>query len=1425
MAKQYTIEPAGESGYLHILDPGVGIHSRIPAFSGMPVVLDFDPADTVLAHEGSDLVFLFEHGGQVAITDFFALDAGFFPDFILPGGTIVSGAELLILGDLATAMQAETILGGGIGEYLDDAGTLLGGIDRLGGLDYQSSLDAPSAARHTALSDESASNDTNKDFKPAAPVQPEQPERPQPPDPENPTDPVPPVGPEVIGTLTGMDTTEAVANNQVEFVLTLNPAPEGECKVLVTFTSNGEVLGEQWVVVGPDGKAVFAVTNPNTEDVYRDPSEVTATIKDVQGGGYGNAETLTGLSGSAQVADTIDTTTAHIGLGQSGSALLVTVTLDHAPDAGSTATVTYTVDGREYTHTFAPGETSFTHQFDGYIQENPYGDPVDVSAGITGFEGGNYEATAIGGSAAGSFTPPHSTATTVTVKGVDTLEGSDTVRFEVTLSNPPKGGSAEVTLKVGDTEYVVHIGPDGAGFVDVPNPNGEDVYLDSSSLGADIVKVEGGGYANVTEGANTPAHIADTIDTTTATLDVSTVENGVYEVTVRVDNPAPHDTVFHLSNGETVTIPAGETEASQVFPYRPGMNPSISISGVEGYQDADHDGMTDHDTAPAGGYEQIHFGDAEAELNLPPEAQNDANSLHQGESSVSGNLLGNDADPDGDPLLVVGAGRGDSHDSPVGPDGVTVTGQYGTITIMPDGSYVYTPDPDNDAVRNLDGGSLKDSFTYQVSDGKGGYDTAELEVTIGDSRFVVGDNQDNIVSGGDGHDVILGDTGGVGVMPGHDYNVALVLDTSPSMGEDGLAHAKEALKNLVAQLAGHGDEHGEMNIVLINFDMNSTIFWEGSLTSDKLNEIFTAIDSLTLDGNTNYEAAFNAAHKWFNSLGDATDTHDNQVFFVTDGMSNYHYANSFTVDSVHIALPGDFMMGDVVYFDAAGNVLEGPEGAAYRTFTNGYLQSKSGEYWINRKYVIEGNESQEEERREAMEAYDRLTDSLGGKVDINVIGIGSETSKDLLDIYDNTGGAQIINDAGELEAALQQAADSEVGVGADSVHGGAGNDLIFGDTISANHLLPPDASGSNAWAVGLKPGDSLAILRAYLATGLADGNGISYMTGPGGTVTNDDIRRYIQSHAFELAQAGDKRGSNDTLYGDEGDDILFGQGGNDILYGGDGNDILVGGSGNDTLTGGDGADIFLFYKGDGNDTITDFNGNDGDIIVRVHEGSGSFGSIDTGGRDTSGFVYDVHNVVQGHFVTGLDQDKAYMLVGAGVDGSKQKVDGINFDNVLQGGAMNDVIIGGMGNDLLMGGAGNDYIQGGAGNDIIYGGLGDDIMFGGAGADSFAWTAADLDNGHDRIMDFSLAEGDALNFNDLLSGNDSLEGLFTFTAIDAENGVVSLHVDTNGNQVDVSINFQGDELRSFVDNYVDHNGTTDGLNDALLSAMIQGLTGA
>ncbi len=82
-------------------------------------------------------------------------------------------------------------------------------------------------------------------------------------------------------------------------------------------------------------------------------------------------------------------------------------------------------------------------------------------------------------------------------------------------------------------------------------------------------------------------------------------------------------------------------------------------------------------------------------------------------------VLVNDVDPDGDPLTIVDV----------------VQPQHAVVAINEDGALVLTPEP---------GYIGPDRFSYTISDGQGGYDTAYVDLVIGDR------DHDGL---GDGHEV------------------------------------------------------------------------------------------------------------------------------------------------------------------------------------------------------------------------------------------------------------------------------------------------------------------------------------------------------------------------------------------------------------------------------------------------------------------------------------------------------------------------------------------------------------------------------------------------------------------------------------------------------------------------------------------------
>jgi VCBS repeat-containing protein len=91
-------------------------------------------------------------------------------------------------------------------------------------------------------------------------------------------------------------------------------------------------------------------------------------------------------------------------------------------------------------------------------------------------------------------------------------------------------------------------------------------------------------------------------------------------------------------------------------------------------------------------------------VNDAPDAVNDSATTAE-DTAVDIAVLANDTDPDGDTLTVASVTQG----------------TRGAVTVTADGTVKYTPNP------NFHG---TDSFTYTVSDGNGGSDTATVAVTV-----------------------------------------------------------------------------------------------------------------------------------------------------------------------------------------------------------------------------------------------------------------------------------------------------------------------------------------------------------------------------------------------------------------------------------------------------------------------------------------------------------------------------------------------------------------------------------------------------------------------------------------------------------------------------------------------------------------------
>ncbi len=102
-------------------------------------------------------------------------------------------------------------------------------------------------------------------------------------------------------------------------------------------------------------------------------------------------------------------------------------------------------------------------------------------------------------------------------------------------------------------------------------------------------------------------------------------------------------------------------------------------------------------------------------------------------SAITGNVLTNDSDRDGD-TLTVSAVQGSG-----GNVGNSLAGTYGHLTINANGTYSYSADNTVAIDAAATGSHLTDTFTYTANDGHGGTTSSSITVTIDRAPTVVAD--------------------------------------------------------------------------------------------------------------------------------------------------------------------------------------------------------------------------------------------------------------------------------------------------------------------------------------------------------------------------------------------------------------------------------------------------------------------------------------------------------------------------------------------------------------------------------------------------------------------------------------------------------------------------------------------------------------
>jgi CshA-type fibril repeat protein len=547
-------------------------------------------------------------------------------------------------------------------------------------------------------------------------------------------------------------------------------------------------------------------------------------------------------------------------------------------------------------------------------------------------------------------------------------------------------------------------------------------------------------------------------------------------------------------------------------------------------------------------------------VNDDPVAGNDSATTDE-DTPVIIDVLANDTDVDGDDLEVIAVG------DPAN----------GTAEINPDGTITYTPDPDYNG---------PDSFTYTVSDGNGGTDTATVTIDV---------------------------------TPVNDDPVA----------EDDAAKTPINMPVIIDVLANDTDVDGDDLEVISATSPNGAVSInpDGTITFTPDTDFFgeTTIDYTISDGNGGTDSAVVTVlvndgivsgtagddlidvNYMGDPEGDMVDAGDN--IFPGKGPDDDVILAGDGNDTVLAGLGDDDIDGgagdDLILGGDGDDTILGGDGSdtVYGGAGDDHIDTSGSNPMTDYGFPpFLPEDTDKEDDRDFVD---------GGDGNDTII-----TGDDRDTIYGGAGDDSIDGGLDDDLIRGDEGNDTIIGGhGSDTIYGGEGDDLIYG---------------------GLGPDPDLDPLNIPDDIDPRPDNGIDVIYGGAGNDTifgQDDADILYGDEGDDYIDGGI---DNDTIFGGEGNDTLLGGDGEDALFGGDGDDVIEGGTGNDLISGGAGNDTMT--GGDDRDRFFDVNAGD---LIYGGEGGDDFDTLDlTGSAPENGSLtvtYTSPDKEDG-FVTYFDED-------------------------------------------------------------------------------------------------------------------------------------------------------------------------------------------
>ena len=729
-------------------------------------------------------------------------------------------------------------------------------------------------------------------------------------------------------------------------------------------------------------------------------------------------------------------------------------------------------------------------------------------------------------------------------------------------------------------------------------------------------------------------------------------------------------------DGDTLTVPTASASNGSVaidpdgtLAYTP--DPDFSGTDTITYTIEDGNGGTvtgtvDVTVTPA--------NDAPDAGTVPPQT------LDEDDQIVSIDVLSVASDADGDVLSVTSASAAN-----------------GTVTINPDGTLAYAPDPDFNGT---------DTITYTIGDGNGGTVTGTVDVTVtpvNDAPTSIG------VSAADAdEDLAAG---------------SVVATLSVSDVDAGDAHAFSLVDG-----AGDPVVHPQFEIVgdELRLRAGATLDWESETTIAIIVRVTDAAGAthdmpVTIQVNDTAENLVLA-----DGGGTFVDTGVTELS-ITAGAGGWTITGTASADTITGGTGDDTFIGTdgADGYDGAG----GSDTVDYSTATGGVtvLLADTGAGGVHGALVNTGPGGIGFEAEG--DSYAGIEQVVGSSFDDRVFGSAAGTiailgdGNDQFDAHDTTSGDDTVYGDG----------------GNDTINGGAGNDTLIGgdgdDTLEGS-------AGDNTLYGG--NGVDTAVFKGPRGdhTIVDNGDGsydVIALSGDVDTLWGIEFIQFTDG-TFTLADLLPQ-----TINGTAGDDVLTGGLGDDTINGLDGNDVLTGGEGADAFDGGNGLDT-VDYSGASSGVVVLLEDTD---AAGVH---GSYGSTVAGGYagEADG---DTFASIEGVDTTDFDD----VVFGASTGTTANLGDGNDlFDNDFNATGV-DTIDGGGGNDTIVTGDGDDFLMGGDGDDNLGGQGGDDTIIGGAGTDTATYGGNRADYTITDNGDGTYTVADSING----FGTDTVSGVELF----------------------------------------------------------------